>query len=120
MRGKRFSRGWLAAAGGIAAVAALAGCSQTAQLQPVAGDAVTAVNNAVSDVVAQAGVQVMTWPTCAFANKIYTCTGTTTTGQKISGITGSTEPLSLTVTVGDRKLYQGTVQDVIEQSGRSR
>ncbi len=120
MTGRRFAHRWLIVAGGAAAATALAGCSQTAQLQPVAGDAVTAVNNAVSDVVFQAGVEVMTWPTCTFENSIYTCVGSTTNGQKISGVTGSTEPLSLTVTVGERKIYEGSVQAVIEQAGRSR
>lgn len=100
------------------AVAALAGCSQVAVLEPVAGDGVTAVNNATSDVLSRERIDVMTWPVCDFANEVYTCTGDTLSGEPIVGTTSSTEPLELTVTVGDRTIYQGPVQAVLDEAGR--
>lgn len=97
---------------------AVSGCSQVAVLQPVAGDGVTAVNNATSDVLAREGVDVMTWPVCSFDAEIYTCRGETLDGQPIVGTTSATEPLELTVTVGDRTVYQGPVQAVLDEAGR--
>lgn len=100
------------------AVVTVAGCSQIAVLQPVAGDGVTAVNNATSDVLAKEGVDVMTWPVCSFDNSIYTCTGETLDGQPIAATTSSSEPLELTVTVGGRTVYRGPVEAVLEEAGR--
>lgn len=102
----------------LAAAALAAGCSQVAVLQPVAGDGVTAVNNATSDVLAREGVEVMTWPVCSFADGIYTCTGETVAGAPIVGTTSATEPLELTVTVDGRVVYQGPVEAVLEEAGR--
>lgn len=110
----------LGCAFGLAATAVLSGCSQFAQLQPVAGDAITAVNNATSDVVFAQGISVMEWPKCEFENKVYVCTGTTVDGQEIKGVAPDAEALSLTVTVGGKTLYQGPVIDVINEAGRTK
>jgi hypothetical protein len=89
-----------------------------AVLQPVAGDGVTAVNNATSDVLAREGVEVQTWPVCTFDEQTYTCQGDTVTGKPILGTTSATEPMELTVTVDGRTIYQGTVEAVLEEAGR--
>ncbi len=108
--------GWAAIA--LVVVGAASGCSQVAVLQPVAGDSVTAVNNATSDVLASAGIDVMTWPVCTFDDKGYTCTGQTVAGEPIVGKATATDPKELTVTVGDRTVYRGPVAAVLEQAGR--
>ena len=91
----------------------LGACSQIAVLQPVAGDEIT-----VSDVVQQAGVEVLTWPTCTFSGAVYTCKGSTVSGQPIVGVTGESKPLQVKVSVGGRQIFEGFVHDVLEQEGR--
>lgn len=87
-------------------------------LQPVAGDGVTAVNNATSDVLASEQVDVLTWPVCEFADNTYTCTGETLDGQPIKATATGDEDQRLTVTVGGRTIYQGPVQNVHDEAGR--
>lgn len=112
-------RSTVAVAACLAAVG-LAGCSQMAELQPVAGDAITSVQIATSDVVqSNVGTSVKTWPVCTADGSTYTCRGTMMDGQAIES-TGSGSPVMLTVKVGDKQLYQGPVSDVIEKAGRQR
>lgn len=101
------------------AAGATSGCSQLAVLKPVAGDAVTSVNNATSDVLANEGVDVMTWPVCTFTDTSYTCTGATVDGQPIVGTANNDEAMILTVKVGDRTVFQGPVKSVIEKAGQA-
>ncbi len=108
--------GVLLAAG--SATIVLGACSQVAVLQPVAGDEITGVETAVSDVVRQAGVEVLTWPTCTFSGVVYTCKGSTVSGQPIVGVTGESKPLQVKVSVGGRQIFEGFVRDVLEKEGR--
>jgi CRISPR/Cas system endoribonuclease Cas6 (RAMP superfamily) len=102
------------------AALALTACSQVAELQPVAGDAIISVQIATSDIVqSTVGTAVTTWPTCEFDGTTYTCTGRMIDGRPIVG-TGTGTPIKLTVTVGDQQVYEGLVTDVIEKAGRSR
>ena len=96
----------------------LGACSQIAVLQPVAGDEITGVETAVSDVVQQAGVEVLTWPTCTFSGAVYTCKGSTVSGQPIVRVTGESKPLQVKVSVGGRQIFERFVHDVLEQEGR--
>ena len=100
----------------------LTACSQTAELQPVAGDKITSVAIATSDVVqATVGTDVLTWPTCD-ANAegtTYTCQGVMLNGEPITS-TATGDPIALTVSVGGREVFQGLVTDVIEKAGRAR
>lgn len=96
----------------------LGACSQIAVLQPVAGDEITGVETAVSDVVRQANVEVLTWPTCTFSGVVYTCKGSTVSGQPILGVTGETKPLKVKVSVGGRQIFEGFVPEVLEKEGR--
>jgi hypothetical protein len=100
-------------------VAVLAACSQIAVLQPVAGDEITGVETAVSDVVRQSGVEVLTWPTCAFSGAVYRCEGSTVSGQPILGVTGETKPLQVKVSIGGRQIFEGGVHEVLAKEGRT-
>jgi len=120
-------RDWPGSRRGVAAAALLlavgtataaTGCSQVAVLKPVAGDALTSVSNATSDVLTSGGVEVMTWPVCSFADAVYTCRGQTVAGEPILGAAPAATPLQLTVNIGERTLYQGPLQAVLDQAGR--
>lgn len=114
-------------------VLALAGCSQVAQLQPVAGDAISAVRIATMDVLSENDVPVAQWPTCTSVGNQYTCTGTTADGQEIRSTALEVAPygatvdkygapedadVDLTVTVGPKTLYRGKVAQVLSKAGR--
>ncbi len=125
----------------VAAIGALAltGCSQIAQLKPVAGDAVTAVRIATIDVVENAGISVRTTPVCTFTDTDTTCKGVTADGKPIlseatkvaktaippdyqSGTLDDTAPddvIIMTVKVGDVELYRGLATTVLDKNGRS-
>lgn len=118
----RRGSGWTVAAATLlvtaVTVSGATGCTQVAVLKPVAGDALTSVSNATSDVLTSGGVEVMTWPVCSFADAVYTCRGQTVAGESILGTAPSATPLQLTVKVGERTLYQGPLQAVLDQAGR--
>jgi hypothetical protein len=108
------------AALGLCAMAAtvLTGCTQLAQLQPVAGDEITSVQFATSDVLAAKKVSVIVWPTCSFASEVYTCTGTAAGGKTIVATAPATDPVVLTVKVADAQIFTGKIDDVIQAEGR--
>lgn len=95
----------------------IAGCSQLAELQPVAGDQITSVQIATSDVLAAAKVAVKTWPTCSSSGSTYACKGASVAGQTITS-TAQGEPLTLQVKLGERVLYTGPLTAVITAAGR--
>ncbi|MGB3673409.1 MAG: hypothetical protein WA988_03105 [Candidatus Nanopelagicales bacterium] len=118
----RTSRVAIVGALATAGVVSLTACSQTAELQPVAGDKITSVAIATSDVVqSTVGTEVLTWPTCDAdaAGTTYTCQGVMLNGEPITS-TATGDPIALTVTVGGREVFQGLVTDVIEKAGRAR
>jgi hypothetical protein len=114
-------------------LAVLAGCSQVAQLQPVAGDPITSIRIATIDVLTDSDVQVLVAPTCTADGDNYQCQGTTMSGEPITsqavvraefGATkdayGAPEQadVSLEVKVGTKQVYSGTVQEVLDRAGR--
>lgn len=115
------------------AVLALAGCSQVAQLQPVAGDAVTSVRIATNDVLLEESIPVLIAPVCTMNGADFRCTGSTREGEEIvavavtkaeSGATkdqwGAPEPavIDLDVSVAGKSIFTGTVQDVLDRNGQ--
>ncbi len=116
------------------ALGSSAGCTQVAQLRPVAGGEITAVRNATSIVLVEQGVAVDVMPECTFDEPTYTCTGTTETGTPIIataqvlapfGATtdqwGAQSPadISLMVVVDRTQIYVGSVQDALVGQGQS-
>ncbi len=117
----------------VLALIPLAGCSQIAQLQPVAGAEITAVRIATNDVLVQEKVPIDVAPTCELAGDLYVCTGTTRTGGAIRseaqmkeafGATkteyGADSPavISLKVTVNSREIFNGQVQTVLADNAQ--
>jgi hypothetical protein len=116
-----------------AVVLALAGCSQVAQLQPVAGGQISAVRTATNDVLVEQYVDIQVAPVCTFEDPKFVCAGSTTDGEKIRaeanvladfGATtteyGAYSPadVSLVINVGDRQIFDGKVEDVLVDNGQ--
>lgn len=123
----------VAGAGVVAVVLGSAGCTQVAQLRGVAGGQISAVRTATNSALVDAGVVIGTAPTCAFEDPRYVCAGTAGDGRPIHSVAevraafgatkdqwGAPEPadVSLVVTVGDRTVYEGTVEDVLTRQGQ--
>lgn len=117
----------------IAVVLGASGCSQIAQLQPVAGGQVTAVRTATNDVLVDKKVDIGVAPVCALDGSTYVCNGTTADGKKIRseavvleewGATkteyGAYTPadVSLKVTVGRDEIFNGKVENVLESNAQ--
>ncbi len=107
------------AAVGAATVALLVGCSQFAELQPVAGDEITSVKIATNDVLVDKQVDVLVWPVCSFADEAYTCQGTEVGGAAITSSVPVQEPLLLKVSVDGKVLFQGPLKPVITEAART-
>jgi hypothetical protein len=114
-------------------MAGVVGCTQVAQLQPVAGGQISAVRTATNDVLVENGVPIMVAPVCEFADPLFRCLGTTMDGAEIVaeaevlapyGATkdewGAYVPadVSLVVSVGTEIIYTGTVEDVLVSNGQ--
>lgn len=128
---------WLGCA---AAALTLVGCSQVAELQPVAGDGVTSVRIATTDVLTSQKVPIQQVPVCTYQDSTYSCQGTTASGEKITS-TGKSVAASdaikkypdlqavqqntlikefviIEVKVGSRVLYAGPSAFVLNKAGR--
>lgn len=94
----------------------LAGCSQVAALAPVGGDRVSSVRYAVADLLVAADVDVLTAPVCSSAGDDVTCTGETADGARIEASAPAMDQDSLKVSIGDRVLYDGSLQKVLDDA----
>ncbi len=103
------------------AATAMAACAVTTQidsLRPVAGDKITGLNIAATDVLVSQGVEILVAPVCEYANESYDCAGTTLSGKKIAVTAAGAEPESMTVTVGSKTIYDGSIDEVLQQAAR--
>jgi hypothetical protein len=111
----------------------LAGCSQIAQLQPVAGAEVTAVRIATNDVLVEKNVPIAVAPVCGLEGELYVCKGTARGGLEIRSEAKSLEAfgattteygayspavVSLKVTVGPREIFNGQVETVLAENAQ--
>lgn len=92
--------------------------SQVSTLQPVAGDAITELNIAAIDVLLREDVRVLVAPVCRYEAETYRCEGTTVGDDPIVVSAQGSSPESFAVTVGERTVYDGSIDDVIEQAGQ--
>lgn len=120
---------------GVALMAGLTtGCSQVAELQPVAGDAVTSVRIAAYDVLIDNKVAIRVAPTCTYTDVDYTCKGTTADDKPILveakqlAAYGATQDefgadneakVTLKVSVGGEQIYKGYVNDVLTKEAQA-
>ena len=95
----------------------LAGCTQVKALAPVGGDRQTEVRYAAIDVLTREKVDILTAPVCTTVDSTgVTCAGETLTHEQIRAESPADAQELLTVTVGGRTLYTGTVQSVLDQA----
>jgi hypothetical protein len=98
----------------------LAGCSQVAAIAPVGGDHLAEVRYAAIDVLLDAGVEVLTAPVCAQApSGEVSCQGETTDGTGIAAVSPADDQTVVTVSVGDKELYSGSIMDVLDEAARN-
>lgn len=101
----------------LAALFALAGCSQIAAIAPVGGNHLTEVRFATIDVLQQKGVALEQVPTCTRASDgAISCAGTTIDGTAIAAESSASDPDGFSVTVGTDTVFTGRVSDVIDQA----
>lgn len=98
----------------------LSGCSQVASLTPVSGGPLATVRNAVNDVLVSNNVAILVAPVCTETTQQFECTGSTSDGKPITATATLTTPYSMTVKVGDQSLYDGSVQDVLDQAAEAK
>lgn len=98
----------------------LAGCSQINALTPVSGGPLATVQIAMEDQLLASGVQILVAPVCTQTATQFECIGSTVDGQEISSTATLTTPYEMTITVGGVTLYDGSVQDVLDQAAEGR
>lgn len=130
--------GWV---GAIAvAGAALSGCSQVAQLQPVAGDSISTLRSVTIDSVLDSGAQFKTAPVCTDSGTELTCQGLTSdsrvvlgTGQQLTTpeipsefadqvpgwATDSDSFVVAKVTLGQDVIFNGVALAALDDAGRT-
>lgn len=108
----------LAAAVGLAVL--LAGCSQVQALAPVGGNGLAEVRFAAIDVLLDAGVDVTVAPSCLAGPAEITCSGRAAGGEPITVNSPGSAAETMTVDVGGRRLYEGSVADVLDAAARPR
>lgn len=98
----------------------VAGCSQVAAIAPVGGDHLAEVRYAAIDVLLDAEVDILTAPVCdQVASGEVSCTGETVDGSEITAVSPADDQTVVTVTVGDRELYSGSIMDVLNEAART-
>ncbi len=127
------------AAASVAAVA-VTGCSQVAQLRPVAGDALISLRTVTIDTVLESGADFKTAPVCTADGEDLSCEGLTTDGtavlskgqkqattdipsefaNQIPGWATATDTFVVAeVTVGSDVIYKGLAIEVLDENGRT-
>jgi hypothetical protein len=101
-----------------AAVLTLTGCSQVAALAPVGGDRLSIIRFAANDVLEEQGVELLVAPVCTADGRDVTCRGSSLQGAAITVTSSTDDQAEMTVQVGDRTIYAGSVQDVIDAGAR--
>jgi hypothetical protein len=97
----------------------LSGCSQTAALAPVGGNDVTEVRFATIDLLLANDVDVLDAPVCAAgAGSAIGCHGTTVEGDEITASATSAANTTLTVMVGSRTIYSGSLLAALDTAVR--
>lgn len=94
------------------------GCSQIDSLAPVSGGPIATLENAVGDVLVSSKVPLLVAPTCLTGTTSFTCAGSTLDGDAVTVTATMGTPQTMTITVGDKVLYDGGVQDVLDAAAQ--
>lgn len=95
----------------------LAGCaSQVAALAPVSGDNAYAVRTATIDVLLDKGYSLTIAPACVQGVEAITCDGTVLDGSAVSVNAPGKGKESMTVSVGGKVVFEGSIQQVLDQA----
>ena len=111
----------LRSAGTAAAAVLMTACAVTTQvdsLKPVAGDPITGLSIASSDVLLAQGVEMKVVPVCSFAGDDYTCKGSTMSDDKIIVRAQGSEPETMTITVGGERVFDGSIDEVLTKAAQ--
>lgn len=95
----------------------LAGCTQVDALAPVGGDHISMVRIAANDILLNAQIDLLTAPVCTQDGDRNVCKGETLAGEAI-GVESTGDHLS--VKVGDRTLYDGSLASVIAENAQQK
>ena len=98
------------------AMAACAVSTQIDSLRPVAGDAVAALNAAADGVLLEEGIEILVAPVCELNDEGYDCAGKTLSGEDINVVAPGSDPETMTVSVGSKTLYEGSIEDVLQKA----
>ena len=98
----------------------LVGCSQIDALAPVSGVPLSTVQIAASDVLIRKEVALLSAPICTETQAEFTCVGTTLKKEPIEVKVPNDATQVMTITVAGKQIFEGPVQDVIEQAGEGR
>lgn len=106
----------IAAVACAAAVALTAsGCaSQISALAPVSGDNTFMVRTATIDVLLREGYALKIVPTCAQQTQAVVCEGTTMDDATITVTAPGKGSTTMSVMVGDKVVYDGSVQEIVD------
>ena len=100
----------------VLAATALTGCSQIDALAPVSGGPIQTVRVGILDVLVRENVQILVAPVCTKGETAFTCVGSTIDGSEINAEANLTAPYFMKVSVGDQVIYDGAVQDVLDEA----
>ena len=101
------------------AISALAGCSsQIDALAPASGDDVSAVRTATTDVLIDAGLDVLVAPVCVKSELTITCEAELIDGTAVQTDAPLDGTVTMTVTVAGEVVYDGFVQDILDRAAR--
>lgn len=96
---------------------ALAGCSQIDALAPVGGAEIADLRYATNEVLLEQGVEILVAPVCEGAGGELHCAGETAGGEAITSTATSADASSFELRIGDRVLFAGPVQGVLDRNG---
>jgi hypothetical protein len=123
------------------AAVSFAGCSQIAQLKPVAGDAVISVRTATIDSALQKGITFKVAPVCTYEGTEYDCAGTAADGQPLTSVaTAYDKPqvpaefasqvpadakdsdtfIVMEVKLGGQTIFKGLSSEVLSENARAK
>lgn len=100
-------------------LANVAGCaSQIDGLAPVSGDIPAGIRSAAIDVLLEQRLTILQAPECTATPQGWSCLGSLTDGALIVVTAPGKAPDRMTVKVGDALVYEGSIQEVLDDAAQ--